>query len=286
MSRILALFASLVVWVALAEHAQACSFCAAMGCTPCDRAPVAATDDPNPGYVLQGDGVQWPQPGGDGTPITITYSYNNFLDGGMLDPSNQPIAADFIRQVTAEAFGLWAAVAPLHFVEVPDAGGRVFVGFSAAYNALPQDGFGQIRISHRFINGTDEQNGMPVAKALAWFPAPSAGAIGGDIHFDNGDRWGIVGTPSQPDILGILTHEIGHALGLAHSTTSEAAMWFAAPRRSGPGTGMLWPADIAGVRAIYGAGIGSVTPLQLVPEPTAALLVVVAAFGVACTGRR
>lgn len=256
-----------------------------MGCTPCGGAPAAASDDANPGYVLQGNGVQWPQPGGDGTPVTVTYSYNNFLDGGLLDPSDTPIPADFIRQVTEEAFGLWAAVAPLNFVEVPDIGGTVFVGPSAAYNNLPQDSFGQIRINHRFINGTDEQNGMPVAKAMAWFPSPGAGAIGGDIHFDNGDRWGIVGTPSQPDILGIMTHEIGHALGLAHSTTSESTMWFAAPRRSGPGTGMLWPADVAGIRAIYGEGIGSVTPLFVVPEPAAWLVVAAGCFGLVCKRR-
>lgn len=256
-----------------------------MGCTPCGEAPYAASDDDADGYVLAGNGVQWPQPGGDGTQVTVTYSYNNFLDGGMLDPNDEPISASFIRRVTEEAFALWAAVAPLNFVEVPDAGGTVFVGSSSAYNNLPQDSFGQIRISHRFINGTDEENGRPVAKALAWFPSPGAGAIGGDIHFDNGDRWGIVGTPSQPDILGIMTHEIGHAIGLAHSTTSESTMWPAAPRRSGPGTGMLWPADIAGVRAIYGEGIGSVTPLFIIPEPRTVMLVALAAFGVGCPRR-
>ena len=42
-------------------------------------------------------------------------------------------------------------------------------------------------------------------------------------------------------------------------------MFPAALRRMGPGTGILTPDDIAAVHAIYGSGIGSVTPL--VPEP-------------------
>lgn len=266
--------------VLLPQGVSACVYCQAMGCSPCGVAPSAATDDDD-GFVLVGNGVQWPQPGGDGTPVTITYSYNNFLDGGLLDPSDQPISADFLRLVTEEAFGLWASVAPLHFVEVEDVGGRIFRGSSSTYDALDPSTFGQIRINHAFINGTDEENGMPVAKAMAWFPAPSAGAIGGDILFDNGDRWGIVGTPSQPDILGIMTHEIGHALGLAHSTTPESTMWFAAPRRSGPGTGRIWPTDIAGVRAIYGAGAGSVTPLGVIPEPAGAVVAAIALGGLA-----
>ncbi|MEO1498227.1 MAG: matrixin family metalloprotease [Planctomycetota bacterium] len=275
------LISALLLSTLLCVEARACVYCDAAVCTPCQDAPSAASDGPS-GYVLAGDNIQWPQPGGDGTPITITYSYNNFLDGGMRDPSGASIPASFIRRVTEEAFGLWATYAPLHFVEVADAGGDVFVGRSSTYNALPQDSFGQIRISHRFINGTDAQNGMPVAKAMAWLPSSGAGAIGGDIHFDNGDRWGEVGTSPEPDILGIMTHEIGHAIGLAHAMTAESAMWFAAPRRSGPGTGMLWEADIAGVRAIYGEGVGSVTPLMVVPEPAtlvAACGAVALAFG-------
>ena len=62
---------------------------------------------------------------------------------------------------------------------------------------------------------------MPVAKALAFFPSNS-GPIAGDIHFDNGDPWAIVGTSSEPDVLGILVHEIGHTLGIGHSTVARA----------------------------------------------------------------
>ena len=75
----------------------------------------------------------------------MTYSYNNFLDGGLKDPDGVPVPADYLRLVTEEAFGLWASVAPLHFVEVPDVGTPVYRSSTTAYRALPEDSFGQVR---------------------------------------------------------------------------------------------------------------------------------------------
>ncbi len=270
--------------VGLPAAARACSVCDALGCPPCGVVESAASDEaaePFARFTL--DGSQWPQPGGDGTPITLTYSYNNFLDGGLKDPAGVTVPADYLRTVTEEAFGLWAAVAPLNFVEVPDVGTQVFTANTAAYNRYPDDSFGQIRLNHRFINGTDAQNGRPTTKALAYFPRTS-GNISGDIHFDNGDPWAIVGTPSEPDVLGILTHEIGHAIGIGHSTLPGTVMNPAALRRMGPGTGVLLPDDIAAVQAIYGAGVGSVT--ALVPEPFSAFLALLAAAGGLARPRR
>jgi hypothetical protein len=212
--------------------------------------------------------------------VTITYSFNNFLDGGLRNLAGESLPADYLRQVTLESFWLWSQVAPLHFVEVPDVGTPVFTFNSAAYLAYPPGSFGQIRLNHVFINGTDEFNGFPTTKALAYFPS-NGGNIAGDIHFDNGDPWEVIGTRPAPDVLGILTHEIGHALGLGHSDIAEATMFPAAPRRRGPGTGMLHPDDIAGIRAIYGAGVGSVTQI---PEPATAALLALGSF--AAVGRR
>lgn len=253
---------------------MACVYCDALGCGECPLASDEPGDPPGLArFRLQGSQV--PQPGGDGTPVTVTYSYNNFLDGGLKDPDGVSVPADYLRLVTEEAFGLWASVAPLHFVEVPDIGTPVFTSNTSQYRSYDEDDFGYIRLNHRFINGTDAENGMPTTKALAYFPSTPA-PIGGDIHFDNGDPWAVVGTPSEPDVLGILTHEIGHAIGIAHSQFEGAVMFPAALRRSGPGTGILTDDDIAAVQAIYGAGVGSVT--ALIPEPAAiALLLATAA---------
>lgn len=265
---------SLILLLALAGTAPACVWCEAVGCSVCP----AGTDAPtSSGFTLQGG--RWPVDPDDSSRVTITYSYNNFLDGGLKDPAGVTVPEDYLRTVTEEAFGLWAEMAPLHFVEVPDIGTPVFSGNTSSYNAYPLDSFGQIRLNHRFINGTDAQNGMPTTKALAYFPNGGTSRIAGDIHFDNGDPWAIVGTPSEPDVLGILTHEIGHAIGIGHSTIDGAVMFPAALRRMGPGTGILTPDDTAAVQARYGAGVGSVTPLIAVPEPAGATVALVATFG-------
>ena len=238
-------------------------------------------------FSLQGG--QQPQPGGDGTAITITYSYNNFLDGGLKNLAGISLTPEFLRTVSEEAFDLWASVAPIHFVEVADVGTPVYTSNTSAYLAYDASDFGVIRLNHRYINGTDAQNGKPSAKAMAWFPN-NFPHMGSDIHFDNGDPWEVIGTPSAPDILGILTHEIGHTLGIGHSGFNGAVMFPAALRRMGPGTGLLTADDIAAAQAIYGdtsgvGGAGSVTPLPTVPEPSALLIVTLGMLGIAYGNR-
>jgi hypothetical protein len=201
-----------------------------------------------PAYVLIGS--QWPQPGGDGTPITLTYSYQNMFDGVLKMPNNQPLPQTLIRNSIEEALGLWASVAPIHFVEVPDDG--------LPYTSATQ--YGTIRFQHLFINGPDPPPPAdPVAKARAYYP--STGVLGGDVDYDHGDRWQEVGTLPQPDILGATVHELGHSLGLGHSALEAANMYWIFNRSSGLGTAFLHQDDIDGIRAIYGAGTGSVTPL-------------------------
>lgn len=257
------------VW---AVPAGACCVCDALAAPSCGMmaADSATTDGDSPAlafYSVQGS--QWPQPGGDGTPVTITYSYNNFLDGGLLDPDGNAVSADYLRLVTEEAFGLWASVAPLHFVEVADVGtfvaNRNQIGtYTFNYRDLSEDDYGDIRISHWYRDGPDTPT-LAKPKAEAYFPDASE-PLAGDIFFDNGDPWAVIGTSSEPDVLGIMTHEIGHSIGIAHSNVEGSVMFPAALRRNGPGTGLLTADDIAAVQAIYGAGVGSVT--ALVPEPT------------------
>jgi hypothetical protein len=244
--------------------------------------PTPIDADGSPGqYNLEGS--QWLQPGGKGSPITLTYSFQNMFDGGIKMPDGQPLPTSIIRGSIQEALGLWASVAPINFVEVPDDG--LYYGSSTQH--------GEIRFSHLYINGVDPAVGDPIAKAQTYFP-PSDGVSGdglpGDVQFDDGDAWQVVGTFHQPDILGAAIHEIGHSLGLAHSTgvipgeywtypvydangqvvehdepMGDADMYWIFHRFSGLGTGELFPDDISGIQAIYGVGHGSVTPLG-VPE--------------------
>jgi hypothetical protein len=50
--------------------------------------------------------------------------------------------------------------------------------------------------------------------------------VDADIHINGKDYlWSLQGSGASPDLRSILTHELGHALGLNHSTTIGATMW-------------------------------------------------------------
>lgn len=109
------------------------------------------------------------------------------------------------------------------------------------------------------------------ALAHAFFPATQGtagpgGTIGGDVHIES-RNW--VDNPNatlgQLDLFSVVLHELGHALGLGHSSDPSAVMYFTyqGGRRS------LSADDIAGIRAIYG--------MPEVPEPSTFVLVITAA---------
>jgi hypothetical protein len=257
-------------------------------------------------YALSGS--YWPQPNSQnpscgtrcpGTPLTLTYSYENMFDGGILMPDGQPLPNLVIKQSIEEALGLWASVTPITFVEVPDNHLPYFNGGTE---------YGTIRFRHIHLNGPDPAIGPPVAKAQAYYP--STGLYAGDVEFDHSDRWQVNGTLRQPDILGATIHELGHALGLDHTTVTQpgqywtyqdyngqgqvvevqlpkgnANMYWVFNRLTGPGSGFLFADDIAGIQAIYGAGSGSVIPLG-VPEPASWMLLLALFSSLICNRRR
>jgi len=194
-------------------------------------------------------GWKWSQPGGLGTPVTITYSYSNLLDGGL----RGGLTADQLRAAVEEALGLWAQVAPLNFVEMVDNGPAVSDG------SYFGSGYPQIRIGHEYIDGSTGANVL----AHAWFP--TGGGLAGDVHLDNANTWKL-GPNGGIDVIEVLAHELGHALGLDHQPTSGASAimnpYYGGRFTTGLGSSYLLEDDIAGIRAIYGFGTGSVIPLD------------------------
>lgn len=196
-------------------------------------------------------GLQWPQPGGPGAPVYITYSYSNLLDGTfLLTPPKD------LRAATEEALALWASYVPLDFIEVPDAGPPPL---DLPYSVGPSDP--QIRIGHH--DSAD--------LAHAYYPGPDG--LAGDVYVATGVPWTIAG---QWNFLEAITHELGHSLGLGHELNEPAIMNPSYPfhRFFGLGTSFLFPADVRAIQTVYGTGAGSVQPLAPTPEPATAVLTV------------
>ena len=88
----------------------------------------------------------------------------------------------------------------------------------------------------------------------------AGGTIAGDLHMDVARSWADDSTDTNSDadfdLYTVLLHELGHSLGLGHSSDSSSVMYafYSGARRT------LTADDIAGIQAIYG-------PLTPVPEP-------------------
>jgi hypothetical protein len=204
--------------------------------------------------------AKWSQPGGLGSTITITYSYNNLLDGGL----GGGLSAASIRSAIEEALGRWAAVAPIRFVEVADSGPALTANMSD-YNA---SGRPMLRFGHIPIDGPSGTLGY------AYYPGSTG--LAGDVFFDRAESWSVNATRGI-DLIEVALHEIGHTLGLGHepmpSSGGQSAIMnpYYGGRFRGPGTSYLLTDDINGIRTLYGTGTGSVTPLISAPtgdEPT------------------
>ena len=219
---------------------------------------------PGDAFVLAGTATptafdpmtKWSQPGGLGSPITITYSYSNLLDGRI------GLDAGTVKATIQEALSRWAAVAPLRFVEVPDSGPAPS---TAEYN---QGSGAMIRFGHLSIDGPGK------ILAYGYYPGPTG--LAGDILFDDTEKWS-TNPNAGDDLLEIAEHEIGHALGLAHEPPASAGGTNAimnpyyGSRFHGLGTSYLFGDDISGIRAIYGAGVGGVIPYNPTPLTPASI---------------
>jgi hypothetical protein len=208
--------------------------------------------------AARADPFRWPQPNGRGTPVFLTYSYSNLLSTDF-----DGIPVRLLRAATQEALGLWSSYAPLFFFERPDAGPP------AADRWYDANGFPEIRIGAH--GGFDDSE-----LAHAYFPVlVDSSGLAGDVHLNNDAtiQWSLgAGFPSI-DFLEVMTHELGHSLGLLHDEDPSAIMYrFHGYRFHGLGTGFLSPRDIGAIQSVYGAGSGAVVPMSM-PEPATLVLI-------------
>lgn len=73
-------------------------------------------------------------------------------------------------------------------------------------------------------HGDDEAfDGSGGILAHAYLPPTVGGTNAGCVHFDNAENWSVDGTGI--DLRTVAIHEIGHALGILHSSSSSAVMF-------------------------------------------------------------
>lgn len=78
-----------------------------------------------------------------------------------------------------------------------------------------------IMVSFQKLNHNDgfPFEGPGKVLAHAFFPVANSGKLAGDVHFDEGEKWG------EKFLQQVALHEIGHSLGLEHSHDRSAVMF-------------------------------------------------------------
>lgn len=94
----------------------------------------------------------------------------------------------------------------------------------------------------------DHGDGAPF-DGLGGILAHASGPNEGRVHFDGDENWSVGVAADRLNLEMVALHELGHVLGLGHSTVKEAIMWPYAGL--GEGKVVLHPDDIAGIRDLY-----------------------------------
>ena len=189
-------------------------------------------------YALEG--AKWPTD-------TITWSFATSTYGeDSSDPFSNPIASQY-QQAVENDLQAWSGAAPLHFVQV-------------ANSADPRQA-ADIRIGFGDLNTAS--TGVIGQTSLRW---DGAGSLVPDevVRLEDPEQLGLTqgsngtftyaGTATTLDEVAL--HELGHALGLAHSADPNAVMYPSV----GPNNQTLDASDVAGIQALYGAPASSPAP--------------------------
>ncbi len=169
-------------------------------------------------------------------PLGTTWDHNIltfFIVNGTPD-----INGDLENGAIFDAMALWEAATNIRFLEVDNEADADFI---LAWHAG----------NHGDGGPFDGANGV-LAHQLGGPPPNSFGNTAGDIHFDESETWTLAlrNNSAQPiDLISVAAHELGHALGLDHTTVSGSLM--AASYTSSHR--FLGNDDRNGVRSLYGS---------------------------------
>jgi hypothetical protein len=163
--------------------------------------------------------------------LDITYVFVNGTD---------KLQGNAERDLVRRAFALWGEQTPLRFTEVTGrSAADIVIGWAVRDHGDgdPFDGPGDVLAHASFPN--------PYERSQVF------------LHFDDEERW-VDSATRNVDLLTVAAHEIGHTLGLGHSSDPGALMYAA---YSGPHR-FLSEDDVAGVQSLYGVG----SPPDQAPE--------------------
>ncbi|XP_023971085.2 interstitial collagenase isoform X1 [Physeter macrocephalus] len=135
-----------------------------------------------------------------------------------------------------KAFQLWSNISPLTFTKVSEGQADIMISF--------------VRGDHHDNSPFDGPGGN---LAHAFQPGPG---IRGDVHFDEDERW--TNNFRDYNLYRVAAHELGHSLGLSHSTDIGALMY---PNYIFSGDVQLSQDDINGIQAIYGPSQNPTQPI-------------------------
>ena len=161
----------------------------------------------------------------------VSTAYGTFRSDVTTAPED--LASYDVTAVLRASFAAWAEIADIDFVQMRDDGSPVGEGLGA-----------DIRVAFGEIDGI-----FGDTLAQAFFPFDQNNPLAGDILIDSDERQ-FFADPTQ--LLGVVTHEIGHSIGLEHISGVRALM---NPRINN----IVEPVadDIEGARILYGPQDGA-----------------------------
>lgn len=166
---------------------------------------------------------------------TISYAFVN---------NTNALPGDREHELVRQAFAIWAEHVPLTFVETADNGrADIEIGWFSG--------------SH---GGDENFDGPGGILAYANIPNPY-GERQLVLRFDNDESWSENPSRRQVDMLTVAIHEIGHCLGLDHSSDRDAVMFASYDGEHG----FLDNDDVAGVQSLYGVR-ETASPPQTPPD--------------------
>lgn len=179
-----------------------------------------------------------------------------FQEGGGIKGRNSTVElmdqydgdpdADGFKSAIATSLGYWAAAftanwpaLTVNFKYAEDPSGKEYGGIEQgvsiptshkaySYDLPHEEALGDLRFAMHRIDGPHS------ALAHAAYPGgelQQVGTMGGDVHFDSAEHWCRDTTAPDGKSLSVeyvATHELGHALGLGHSSFPSAIMFYSA----------------------------------------------------------